>query len=297
MRSSARPRFGRPRSAQMARASTHPASMDSPVTEPPTTMAVPVEGSRQRALHERRLPILDHLEELRKRVWGCVAVILLASIVSFAWTDQLVGWLKRPAGPALQRFAFFSPPEAFLAYMKVAITVGLFLSAPAILAQVWAFVSPGLTARERRYGVGFIWWGSSLFLAGGAFAYWALLPVSLRFLLNFGHGQMEPVMSVSRYLSFTLAVILSCGLVFQLPLVMFVLARLGLVSAHMLRQKWRHAVVAIVVAAPTLAPAGVGAPFWLSVFPILPLPEFSIGAGVFPASGGVAMATISYGGI
>src|SRR3989338_6093173 len=284
MRSSARPRFGRPRSALMARAYTRPASMDTPVTEPPTTMAASVEGPRERALHERRLPILDHLEELRKRVWGCVAVIILASMISFVFTDQLVGWLKRPAGPALQRFAFFSPPEAFLAYMKVAITVGLFLSAPMILAQVWAFVSPGLTARERRYGLGFIWCGSSLFVAGGAFAYWVLLPLSLRFLLNFGHGQMEPVMSISRYLSFTTMVILSCGLAFQLPLVMFVLARLGLVSSRMLRQQWRHAVVAIIVASAILTPTADVATLLLLAVPMLALYELSIWVTGFAAS-------------
>lgn len=258
--------------------------MDTPVAEPPTTRVASAEGSRQRALNERRLSIVGHLEELRKRAWGCVAVIILASMISFAWTDQLIEWLKRPAGPALSRFAFFSPPEAFLAYMKVAITAGLFLSAPVIFAQVWAFVSPGLTARERRYGFGFIWWGSALFVTGGAFAYWVLLPMSLRFLLNFGRDQMEPVMSVSRYLSFTTMVILSCGLVFQSPLVMFILARLGLVSAHMLRQKWRHAVVAIVIAAAILTPTADVATLLLLVVPMLALYELSIWVAGFSAS-------------
>ena len=242
------------------------------------------EGPRQRALNARRLPIVGHLEELRKRLWGCLVVITLASMISFAWTGRLIEWLKRPAGPALGRLVFFSPPEAFLAYMKVAITVGLFLSAPVILAQVWAFISPGLTARERRYGFGFIWWGSLLFLAGGAFAYWALLPVSLRFLLSFGRDQLEPVMSISRYLSFTTMVILSCGLAFQLPLVMFVLARLGLVSSRMLRQKWRHAVVAIIVAAAILTPTADVATLLLLVVPMLALYELSIWVTGFSAS-------------
>ena len=254
------------------------------MAELPTAKMAPAEAPPQRALNERRLPILDHLEELRKRVWGCAAVIILASMISFAWTGQLIEWLKRPAGPALSRFAFFSPPEAFLAYMKVAITVGLFLSAPMVLAQVWAFISPGLTARERRYGFGFIGWGSALFLAGGAFAYWVLLPVSLKFLLNFGHGQLEPVMSVSQYLSFTTMVILSCGLVFQLPLVMCILARLGLVNSTMLRQKWRHAVVAIVVAAAILTPTADVATLLFLVVPMLALYELSIWVTGFSAS-------------
>lgn len=259
--------------------------MDSPVTElSATKMASDESRPQRRALSERRLPIVGHLEELRKRLWGCVVVITLASMVSFAWADQLVDWLKRPAGPALSRFAFFSPAEAFLAYMKVAITVGLFVSAPMILAQVWAFISPGLTARERRYGFGFIWWGSSLFLAGGAFAYWVLLPLSLKFLLNFGHGQMEPVISVSQYLSFTTMVILSCGAAFQLPLGMFILARLGLVNSTILRQKWRHAVVAIVVAAAILTPTADVATLLLLAVPMLALYELSIWVTGFSAS-------------
>ena len=242
------------------------------------------EGPPQRALNARRLPIVGPPEELRKRLWGCLVAIPLASMISFAWTGRLIEWLKRPAGPALGRLVFFSPPEAFLAYMKVAITVGLFLSAPVILAQVWAFISPGLTARERRYGFGFIWWGSLLFLAGGAFAYWALLPVSLRFLLSFGRDQLEPVMSISRYLSFTTMVILSCGLAFQLPLVMFVLARLGLVSSRMLRQKWRHAVVASIVAAAILTPTADVATLLLLAVPMLALYELSIWVTGFSAS-------------
>lgn len=258
--------------------------MDSPVADLPTTTMASTEGHPQRALNERRLSIVGHLEELRKRLWKCIAVIVLASMISFAWTGRLIEWLKRPAGPVLGRLVFFSPPEAFLAYMKAAITVGLFISAPVILAQVWAFVSPGLTARERRYGFGFIWWGSVLFLAGGAFAYWALLPMSLRFLLSFGNGQVEPVISISRYLSFTTMMILSCGLAFQLPLVMFVLARLGLVSAHMLRQKWRHAVVAIVVAAAILTPTTDVATLLLLAVPMLALYELSIWVMGFSAS-------------
>lgn len=254
------------------------------MAELPTTKMASPQDPPQRALNERRLPVVNHLEELRKRLWECLVVIVLAAIISFAWIDQLVEWLKRPAGPALGRLAFFSPPEAFMAYMKVAITVGLFLSAPMILAQVWAFISPGLTTRERRYGFGFIWWGSLLFLAGGAFAYWVLLPVSLSFLLNFGHGQLEPVISINRYLAFTTMVIFSCGLAFQLPLVMFILARLGLVNSTMLRQKWRHAVVIIVVASAILTPTADVATLLLLAVPMLALYEISIWVTGFSAS-------------
>ena len=226
--------------------------------------------------HERRLPIVGHLEELRRRLWICVGAIGLASALSVAWTGQLIDWLKRPAGPLLPRLAFFSPPEALLAYMKVAVTAGLVVCVPVILSQLWAFVRPGLARKERSYGLVFIWWGSALFLIGGAFAYWVILPVSLRFLLGFGGGQLEPVISISRYLSFTTMVILACGVVFQWPLVVFLLAKLGVIRPQTLRRKWRHAVVGMVVVGAILTPTTDVATLLLMTVPMFALYEVSI---------------------
>jgi len=225
---------------------------------------------------ERRLPITGHLEELRRRLWVCVGAILLASVVSFAWAGQLVDWLKRPAGPLLPQLAFFSPPEAFLAYLKIAVMAGLALSVPVILSQLWAFVRPGLRGKERGYGLGFVWWGSALFLVGGAFAYWVILPASLRFLLGFGGGQLEPVISISRYLSFTTTVLLVCGGVFQWPLLVFLLAKSGVIRPAALRHKWRHAVAGMVVGAAILTPTTDVATLLLLTVPMLALYEVSI---------------------
>lgn len=233
---------------------------------------------------ERRLPVTGHLEELRRRLWVCVAAMLLASALSVAWTGRLIDWLKRPAGPLLPRLAFFSPPEALLAYMKVAVMAGLVLCVPIVLSQLWAFVRPGLARKERGYGLVFIWWGSALFLAGAAFAYWVILPVSLRFLLGFGGGQLEPVISISRYLSFTTMVILACGVVFQWPLVVFLLAKLGVIRPQTLRRKWRHAVVGMVVVGAILTPTTDVATLLLMTIPMLALYEVSIWIARFAAS-------------
>src|SRR3989338_220547 len=152
-----------------------------------------------------RAPLTQHLDELRWRLWVVVAAVALTSTASFAWAGRLIEWLKRPAGASLDRLAFFSPADGILAYMKVAVTAGLFLAMPVVLYQLWAFVRPALTRQETRYGLAFVWWGSLLFLAGGVFAYAVLLPVSLPFLLEFGAEHFEPVISVNRYLSFTVA--------------------------------------------------------------------------------------------
>ena len=223
----------------------------------------------------------EHLEEVRKRLWVCVGVIVLASGLNVVWAGRLIDWLKRPAGPALPRLAFFSPPEAVLAYMKVAVTAGLILSMPVLLYELWAFIRPGLTPRERRYGLGFVWWGSVLFLAGGAFAYWVLLPVSLQFLLGFGGGQLEPVISISRYLSFTMMVILVSGGVFQLPIAVLLLTKLGVLNPQMLRRKWRHALVTMVVAAAILTPTTDASTMLLMTVPMLALYEISIWIATF----------------
>ena len=251
--------------------------METKLSEPTPPQVVGSEPqSGVRGADARRLPIIGHLEELRRRLWVCLLAIAVASAMSFAWVGQLIEWLKRPAGAALPRLAFFSPPEALLAYMKVAVTAGLFLCMPVVLYELWAFIRPGLTRRESRYGLAFVWWGSALFLVGAAFAYWILLPVSLKFLLGFGGGQLEPVISISRYLSFTTMVILACGIVFQLPLVVGLLAKLGLVKPQTLRRQWRHAVVIMAVAAALLTPTTDAATMLLMVVPMLALYEASI---------------------
>jgi len=261
--------------------------MDTKLTDDPPSQPVTSREHRpprDEDEEERRLPIVGHLEELRKRLWICVGAILLASALSMAWTGQLIDWLKRPAGPLLPRLAFFSPPEALLAYMKIAVTAGLVLCVPVVLSQLWAFVRPGLARKEQRYGLIFIWWGSALFLAGGAFAYWVILPVSLRFLLGFGGEQLEPVISISRYLSFTTMVILACGVVFQWPLVVFLLAKLGVIRPQTLRRKWRHAVVGMVVVGAVLTPTADVATLLLMTIPMLVLYEVSIWIARFAAS-------------
>lgn len=225
--------------------------------------------------HEQRLPVVGHLEELRKRLWVCVGVVLAASMGSFTFAGGLVDWLKRPAGSWLPRLAFFSPPEAFAAHMKVAVMVGLALSMPVVLYELWAFVRPGLSRKERHYGLAFIGWGSLLFLAGCAFAYRVILPVSLQFLLGFGAGELVPVISIGQYLSFTTTVILACGLVFQWPLAVFLLTKLGLMQAKTLRRNWRQAVVGMVVVGALLTPTTDVATLLLMTVPMLALYEVS----------------------
>ncbi|MBI4355128.1 MAG: twin-arginine translocase subunit TatC [Candidatus Omnitrophica bacterium] len=250
--------------------------MSTELVEPAPTARPAAPEAQLSTGDERRVSLTEHLEELRRRLWIGLGAVGLASAVSFAWAGTLIDWLKRPAGARLPRLAFFSPPEAMVAYVKVAITAGLILALPVVLHELWAFLRPGLTARERRYGLVFVWCGTGLFFAGGAFAYWGLLPITLPFLLGFGGAQLEPVISISQYLSFTTTVILACGAVFQLPLAIFLFAKLGLVSARALRRQWRTAVVAMTFIAAIVTPTTDAATLLMLTMPMLALYEVSI---------------------
>lgn len=228
------------------------------------------------SMTDQKIFLVDHLEELRKRLWVCILSILLTSVIGCFLAPQVIQWLKRPAGDALPTLAFFSPPEAMVAYLKVGLGVGIFLSMPVLLYEIWAFVRPGLTSPERRLGLAFVLWGTLLFGGGIAFAYWILLPVSLRFLLTFGGETLKPVISVSQYLSFTLTVALACGLVFQLPIAVFFLTKLGVLSPKLLREKWRVAFLGIVVVAAVITPTQDAVTLVLMTLPLLALYGVSV---------------------
>jgi sec-independent protein translocase protein TatC len=228
------------------------------------------------AAESTRMTLAEHLEELRRRLAISLAALLAAAGLSFTQVERLLEWLKRPAADLVPRFAFFSPMEPLLAYVKVSVLAGLLLAMPVILAQVWRFIRPGLTRRERWLGLTFVWWGSAQFLAGAAFAYWALLPMSLRVLLGIGRGLLEPVVSLERYLSFVTSVTLGCALVFELPVVVWLLARVGVVTPAWLWQQRPAAILALVIVSAVVTPTTDPVTLFLMAIPLWLLYELSI---------------------
>ena len=223
-----------------------------------------------------RLTIAEHLEELRRRLGICLAAVLAGSAGSFAFCDRIVEWLKRPAGPYLRTFAFFSPTEALLAYTKIIVLSGCVLALPVVLSQVWAFVRPALTGRERWYGAWFVGWGSALFVLGGAFAYGVCLPMFLKFLLSVGSPYLEPVISINQYLSFVTSIILICGVVFQLPLVILFFTRIGLLSPEALRRYRSLALLGMLIVAAIATPTTDAISLILVTIPMVVLYEAGI---------------------
>lgn len=243
---------------------------------PSTLSHPPIPDPSLEQTNERSFSLTEHLEELRRRLGISLAALLVTSSVSFMSVERLIAWLRRPAGELIPRFAFFSPTEALVAYLKVAVLGGVLVAMPIWLWQLWAFIRPALKPRERAAGFAFVGWGSALFLGGACFAYAVLLPVALRVLLGVGSGTLEPVISIDRYLSFVTTMIVWCGLMFELPAVLFLLAKAGIVTPEWLRQQRPYAILVLVIIAAVVTPTTDVLSLLLMTIPLLVLYEVSI---------------------
>ncbi len=196
------------------------------------------------------MTLIEHLEELRVRLLIALVAFVAGTVVSWLFVDRILAALIAPVG----RVVFLAPTEAFYVRLRVAALAGVFLSLPVVLFQVWRFISVGLTATERRYALSLLPASLLLFAGGGAFAFFAILPVGVRFLLSYQTPELVPMISINAYTSFATAFVLAFGLVFQLPVVVLLLARLGIVTPASLAAGRRYALMAIVVAAAVLTP-------------------------------------------
>ncbi len=219
---------------------------------------------------------IEHLEELRRRILACLAVIVAATGVGLWLSGRLIEWLKRPAGDLLPKLAFFAPTEALVAHVQVAVLFGLTLSTPVLLYQIWAFVAPGLKPPERRAGLMAVAAATILFLLGGAFAYIFLLPAFLRFLLTIGAPSMEPVISINRYVSFVIGVMMGCAVMFELPVVALLLVRFGWLTPETMQRQRGIAIIVIMVIAAIVTPTTDAVSLLVMAVPLLVLYEVSI---------------------
>ena len=203
-----------------------------------------------------QMTLLDHLDELRRRILWSLVALLVSFLVCWAFVERIYAFLERPIRPFLPegtKLSYLGPADPLMLYIKVALLAGVFLAAPFLLWQVWRFVSPGLYSRERRWAAPFVVLGSLFFLGGGAFAYFVAFPFAVEFLLGIGE-QFQPVITIERYFRFLMTVILGLGLMFELPIVIFVLAQAGLVTPQFLMRHFRWAVLLIFLAAAIVTP-------------------------------------------
>ncbi len=200
--------------------------------------------------------LMEHLEELRKRILHILAAVVVSFFGCWAFREPIYEFLAVPIYrllPEGEKLIFLGITDPFMIYVKVALLAGVFLASPFVLFQLWRFVAPGLYQSERHAALPFIFFGSTLFAAGGAFAYYVAFPFAAEFLIEMGH-QFNAQITVSHYLSFFMAVILGLALMFELPLVILFLARLGLVTPRFLLRHFRWAVLIIFILSAIITP-------------------------------------------
>lgn len=203
------------------------------------------------------LTILEHLQELRYRLMVSAGALIVGMIVSFyPLTGWFIEFLKQPAKDRVERFEtfFFDPLEGWTTYLSVSMLLGLAIAMPIIVYQLLAFVGPGLTKQERRWLYPIVIGASLSFLAGCAFAYYVELRPFLGFLLDPPGDIGEPLISIKKYIGFVTRLLLVMGLVFELPLVVMGLAKVGVVTAGKLIGWWRYAIILAFVAAAIVTP-------------------------------------------
>jgi sec-independent protein translocase protein TatC len=203
-----------------------------------------------------RMSLLEHLDELRRRILNSVVTLLIAFLVCWYFSPQIFSWLERPIRDVLppgDKLAFTDLAGPFMLYVKVALLAAVFVASPVLLTQVWLFIRPGLYRRERRLALPFIVFTTLFFLLGGYFGYRIAFPLVVRFLLGVGEN-FKQVVTIQSYLSMMSKILLGLGLVFEMPMLIFFFARLGLVTARKLIKWFRWAVLAIFVVAAIITP-------------------------------------------
>jgi sec-independent protein translocase protein TatC len=227
-----------------------------------------------------RMSLLEHLDELRHRIVRSLISVSIGFVVCWVFVEEIADFLARPIYRALPegtKLAFLGVTDPFILYVKVAALAALFLTSPLVLYQVWRFVAPGLYKREKLHALPFIIAGSLFFIGGGAFAYYVAFPFAVDFLLGMGEA-FEPVITVERYFRFLLYVILGLGLMFELPIFIFLLAQMGVVTPGFLIRHFKWAVLLIFVAAAFVTPTPDVINLCIFAFPTILLYLLGVGA-------------------
>ena len=223
---------------------------------------------------EDTMPLLSHLNELRKRLTWAAVGVLVTTILSFFFAREILLFLLAPYGVQLQTL---SPTEGLETFFKVSLMTGVVLAMPFILLQLWIFIESGLEENEKRYVYIFIPSALGLFLLGILFAWFILVPAAVSFLSTFMPDVFATEWTGSEYISFILAMLFWLGVSFEMPIIMYFLARVGLLEPATLAQQWRMAVVGIAVLAAMITPSIDPVTMLLTMAPLLVLYVFSIG--------------------
>ena len=225
---------------------------------------------------------LDHLEELRRRIVYSIAAVAIGFFACWWKVEWIYDLMQRPilevlrANGMSEKLVYLNPTEPFNLYLKIAALAGLFVTSPFVLYQVWMFISPGLYRHEKRYVVPFMTSTIALFLTGGFFGYKVVYPQALAFLIHFGR-QFQPMITISEYTSLFLSIILGMGLIFEMPILIFFLALMGMITARFMWKNFRYAILLIFIVAAIVTPTPDILSMCIFAAPMVALYAISIG--------------------
>jgi sec-independent protein translocase protein TatC len=229
-------------------------------------------------MDEPRMSFTTHLEELRSRLVKCLIAVGIGFVGSYFFKEKFFQILARPllkVMPEKGTMIFTGVPEPFFVYLKVSLVAGIFFSAPFILYEVWAFVAPGLYSHEKRYVVPFVFFSSLLFLVGTFFAYFIVCPYGFRFLMGFAAYNIQPMLAIKEYFSFSTKLLLAFGFVFELPVFIVFLSKAGIVTPQTLSRQRKYVILLIFAVAAFLTPPDVATQIMMAG-PLIALFEIGI---------------------
>ena len=227
---------------------------------------------------DEKMPFMLHLEELKTRLTRALIAIGICFIICYFVKEKLFKILTLPLVAVLpdnSSMIFTSLPEAFFTYLKVSFLGSIFLASPYVLYQIWGFISPGLHKSEKKHAVPFVTFSTLFFLGGSLFAYYVVFPFGFKFFVGFGNDVIRPMLSLREYLSFSMKLLIAFGIIFELPIFMFFLAKIGMVNSRTLVEKRKYAILLVFVVAALFTPPDIVTQV-LMALPLMILYEISI---------------------
>ena len=235
-------------------------------------------AQRKKKMTDDKQPFLGHLEELRKRLVICAIAIGIGFGISYVFAKQLFSYLVLPLTKVLpddSRLIFTNLPEMFIAYIKVALVAGIILAIPIIFYQLWMFLAPALFKKEKKYIIPFVLFSSILFVVGALFGYLVVFPYGFKFFVSFATEDIQALPSVKQYFSFAIRLLLAFGLVFEMPVVVLFLTKIGLITPDSMKKFRKFAILSSFILSAILTPPDVATQLMMAL-PIIILYEISI---------------------
>lgn len=227
---------------------------------------------------DKKQPFLSHLEELRERLIKSFIAVGVGCIIGYIFKEELFNILILPLKDLLpegDRIIFTGLPEMFFTYLKTAFIAGILFASPVVFYQMWMFIAPGLYQHEKQYIIPFVFFSTVLFVGGALFGYFIVFPMGFKFFLGYSNEYLQALPSVKKYFSLSYRLLLAFGIVFQLPLLIFFLSKMGLVTVDFLRRRRPFAILMAFIIGAILTPPDIVSQIMMSI-PLIVLYEIGI---------------------